>query len=647
MPYKPLTDPNLAGDLIGFTAGLMITVLLLALTIRAKRLPGTPRANILVAVCGLLWNGGGLALTLMLANGFQKGAPATTIPLAIQYAGASLWPLPLLAIWRPYAVLPWQRTGSRVLQVAGTLSATALCASILSLVFFGNALLPLPLLKELTVVNASILVLGAVLMLKSSNTSGAMWLSTLTILFGVFGSTLTTILHATVALPRPLDTFVSVMSKQSTLLVVLGAFFLFARFRFADVFIHKGIRILLASAASALVCIAMYADWIGNLAARTAFPRAAEVFLGSMVLTVLLLKFASIDRWIEQHVDRWVVRAPDYRNATRELAEALQNAQSNEEVIAIACEKSRTTLDLESIQFIPLDRMPTAVLPAEIHDGEVVESAQADLLIPVRYAGAVNAVLAVSPGGADCRGLVSHEVSHLRTVAAQIGARIDALHQERDLVERRNRESLLMQQLTEAELRALRAQINPHFLFNALNTIADMIVTNPTGAEAMTLRLARVFRHVLAHSSRPWTSIREEVEFLRAYLQIEEARFGDRLHVDIDVPSEVGLHQIPSLILQPVVENALKHGLAPKPGPGHLRVSAELQGDDVCLKIEDDGMGPDSTGSKQSLGVGLPNVSQRLAMLYENRASVRLEPRESGGTSVTILIPRVLATEVA
>src|SRR5262249_32398104 len=203
----------------------------------------------------------------------------------------------------------------------------------------------------------------------------------------------------------------------------------------------------------------------------------------------------------------------------------------------------------------------------------------------------VTRFLAIAPG-AERRGLVTHEIDYLRSVASKCGARLEALRRERELVERQNREALLRQQLTEAELRALRAQINPHFLFNALNTIADLIETNPTAAEAMTLRLARVFRHVLAHSVRPLTPIRDEIEFLRAYLQIEEARFGRRLHVSIDVGPDVASDHIPSLILQPRVENALKHGLGPKPGPGHLWVSARAQGEQLRLRVEDDGLGP-------------------------------------------------------
>jgi two-component system LytT family sensor kinase len=194
--------------------------------------------------------------------------------------------------------------------------------------------------------------------------------------------------------------------------------------------------------------------------------------------------------------------------------------------------------------------------------------------------------------------------------------------------------------VAEAELRALRAQINPHFLFNSLNTIADLIVRDPPRAEAMTVRLASVFRHVLAHSSRSMTTIREEVEFLRTYLYIEEARFGDRLRVGIDVAPEAAGQMIPSLILQPLVENAMKHGLGPKRGPGNIWISAHIEGDHVCVKIEDDGMGPSSvpvTAPEECHG--LTNVAGRLHTLYRDRASVRLEAREGGGARVTVRIP--------
>src|SRR5262249_50107404 len=154
-------------------------------------------------------------------------------------------------------------------------------------------------------------------------------------------------------------------------------------------------------------------------------------------------------------------------------------------------------------------------------DGEIVELDRShpgrsllpipgvELLIPIASGGRTSHVLLIAPSNAR-PGLVTQELNYLRTVAAQCGQRLGAL-----------REARLLHQVTEAELRALRSQVNPHFLFNSLNTIADLIVRDPPRAEAMTLRLAGVFRHVLAHSSRTLTSVRDEIDFLKTYLSIE------------------------------------------------------------------------------------------------------------------------------
>jgi two-component system, LytTR family, sensor kinase len=248
-----------------------------------------------------------------------------------------------------------------------------------------------------------------------------------------------------------------------------------------------------------------------------------------------------------------------------------------------------------------------------------------ELLAPIASGGRISHVLLVAPSTAR-PGLVTQELNYLRTAAAQCGQRLDVL-----------REAVLLQQITEAELRALRSQINPHFLFNSLNTIADLIVRDPPRAEAMTLRLAGVFRHVLANTSRPLTSVRDEMDFLRTYLSIEEARFGDRLRIVFDVQPEAAFAQIPSLILQPLVENALKHGLGPKPGPGNLWISAQVEGQQIRLRVEDDGMG---LKPSQPRGTGLTNVAERLRTLYQDAASLSLEAGTSGGTRATVLIPR-------
>ena len=186
----------------------------------------------------------------------------------------------------------------------------------------------------------------------------------------------------------------------------------------------------------------------------------------------------------------------------------------------------------------------------------------------------------------------------------------------------------------------MRAQINPHFLFNSLNTIADLIVTDPVKAESMTVLLAKVFRHVLLYSDRQMTAVSEEIEFLKTYLRIEEVRFGPRLSVRMDVDPSVSSARVPSLILQPVVENAIKHGLAPKVGSGHLHIRAGRDGGFIKLEVEDDGVGfPELAPETTRRGVGLKIIAERLKTLYQAGASLEFESASALGSRVTILIP--------
>jgi two-component system LytT family sensor kinase len=209
-------------------------------------------------------------------------------------------------------------------------------------------------------------------------------------------------------------------------------------------------------------------------------------------------------------------------------------------------------------------------------------------------------------------------------------------------------ESRLSQQLVEAELRALRAQINPHFLFNSLNTIAALISLEPEKAEKFTVRLAKVFRYVLLHADQPLSAIDEEMDFLRTYLEIEQIRFGERLLVEFDVDSSVAHTAIPSLILQPLVENAIKHGIAPKVGSSRILVQAKRRDRMVLLSVEDDGIGLFPNGKQiarplsetgSGMGVGLQNVRERLHTMYGTAAKLSLIDIPSGGSRAILEIP--------
>jgi len=244
--------------------------------------------------------------------------------------------------------------------------------------------------------------------------------------------------------------------------------------------------------------------------------------------------------------------------------------------------------------------------------------------------------------------LLSAEIDALQEIALHAGRRLDELGREEERIESIRLEGRLSQQLAQAELRALRAQINPHFLFNSLNTIAALIVAEPEKAETITMRLASIFRYVLLHADRPLSSLEEEVGFLRTYLDIEQIRFGERLLVEFDVESSITHTAVPTLILQPLVENAIKHGIAPKVGKSRILVRAKRHGDCILLSVEDDGIGLFGKrdqdrralpGAESGAGVGLQNIRERLKTMYGGDAILSLVDIRSGGSRATLEIP--------
>lgn len=180
----------------------------------------------------------------------------------------------------------------------------------------------------------------------------------------------------------------------------------------------------------------------------------------------------------------------------------------------------------------------------------------------------------------------------------------------------------------EAEVRALRAQINPHFLFNSLNSIAALIRTRPAEAETVTEDLADLFRYSLRASQQHQVTLGEELESVALYLAIERARFRHRLQVVVDVPSTFLPLEVPSLLLQPLVENAIKHGVGRTTEPCTVTIRATPQDDNVYLTITDTGPGFDIQVLDEitQRGTGLRNVQQRLTLFFGDSAELRILP---------------------
>jgi len=195
-------------------------------------------------------------------------------------------------------------------------------------------------------------------------------------------------------------------------------------------------------------------------------------------------------------------------------------------------------------------------------------------------------------------------------------------------------------QLERAELRALRAQVNPHFLFNTLNSIAALIHENPAAAEDVVTRLADVFRHALTASGREHTRLADELDFLRSWLAIEHVRFGDRLRVVEDV--EPGLEDVPvpGLLFQPLIENAVLYAVAPRAEGGTitLRVRRDPSGQTITAEVADDGPGFSPGTRPRGNGVGLESVRERLRLGGEPHAFA-LESAPGQGTRVRITLP--------
>ena len=196
-------------------------------------------------------------------------------------------------------------------------------------------------------------------------------------------------------------------------------------------------------------------------------------------------------------------------------------------------------------------------------------------------------------------------------------------------------------QASEAQLAALQARMNPHFLFNALNTVASLVRTDPKAAESTVENLAGVLRRTLERSRHTWRTVGDEVDYLEAYLAVEQERWGERLRVEWSIDPELRPLPLPPMTLQPLVENALKHGLGVRLGNGTVRIAGEKENATLRLTVADDGVG---FPPRYSEGIGLGNLRRRLATLYGERAALEVSS-SAAGASVCLEVPAAGAND--
>ena len=194
-------------------------------------------------------------------------------------------------------------------------------------------------------------------------------------------------------------------------------------------------------------------------------------------------------------------------------------------------------------------------------------------------------------------------------------------------------------ELLAARLRALRAQLQPHFLFNTLHAIGVTAARDGPTAARMTTLLGDLLRHSLRERDGDLVSLAEERELLQPYLALQELRFADRLRIEVDLEPELLGAAVPDLVLQPLVENALRHGIEQRPGPGSVRVRARREGETLVVEVEDDGVGPGASDARDGTGTGLASTRARLQALYGERASLTLRENGLGGARATLRLP--------
>lgn len=214
-----------------------------------------------------------------------------------------------------------------------------------------------------------------------------------------------------------------------------------------------------------------------------------------------------------------------------------------------------------------------------------------------------------------------------------------ALRIYQDTQRRALRAAQLESELANARLDALKMQLHPHFLFNTLHGISTLMYRDVATADRMITRLSQLLRRTLDRSDVHEVPLREEIDLLKEYLAIEQLRFGDQLQVHFDIQKGLDHALVPSFIFQPLVENAIKHGIVPHGNEGTIRVGADATNGQLHLSVADDGPGIDLNGATMSTGVGLSNLHDRLARLYGEAYTLDLNDADPNGLTVEITLP--------
>jgi hypothetical protein len=414
------------------------------------------------------------------------------------------------------------------------------------------------------------------------------------------------------------------LAMSSPIYFMVASIYYENRFEFYDLIVKRTVLMLLSVIVLG-VFLVVTLPWLQQLPGGAGLPWLFAVALAPVAMVMPWL-LSRTERWLDR---LWLGREFTPVDAVKHILAAMQPATDEASLIAAAEARLSEIFGAKIVVLVGSRAILESAVETEIK-----------LTSPVSGAIVRIAVLKEEQG----RRFLSEDLTLLRSLGGVFGFMLENIRLQRKRIEQEQLAQELRLQSSKSELKALRAQINPHFLFNALNAIASLIHTDPGRADEAVEQLAEVFRYTLRRSDTEWAPLDQELAFARAYLDVEQARFGQRLTFTIDADDHSPAPLIPSMLLQTLLENAVKHGVSQARGPGRIEVRVRTTADQVTLEVRNTGPGADAQGRRQQdgEGFGLHSVRERLKGHFGERATFGLTRDEAAGITVArIAMPHV------